>query len=61
MYFVERFIRLYRGTETTILELAIAHPSKVLELRMKKSSFKYKSGQFLFLNCPYLASQEWHP
>lgn len=25
------------------------------------STFNYKSGQYLFLNCPYIARQEWHP
>eukprot|EP01114_Cavostelium_apophysatum_P013973 TRINITY_DN3498_c0_g2_i1.p1 TRINITY_DN3498_c0_g2~~TRINITY_DN3498_c0_g2_i1.p1 ORF type:complete len:525 (+),score=130.81 TRINITY_DN3498_c0_g2_i1:127-1701(+) len=61
LYTIERTIRLLRGSQDTILQLAIAHPSKVLELQMKKSSFKYKSGQYLFLNCPYVANQEWHP
>lgn len=28
---------------------------------MKKSEFKYKPGQYLFLNCPYIAKYEWHP
>jgi len=41
--------------------LAVAHPSRVLELQLKKSAFVHKPGQYLFLNCPYIASQEWHP
>jgi len=28
---------------------------------LKKASFKYKPGQYLFLNCPYIGAQEWHP
>jgi len=60
-YCIERTVRILRGTQTTILQLCIAHPSKVLELQMKKSTFKYKPGQYLFLNCPYIASHEWHP
>lgn len=60
-YAVERTIRILRGSQDTILLLAVAHPSKVLELQMKKNSFKYKSGQYLFLNCPYIAKYEWHP
>jgi len=40
---------------------AVAHPSKVLELQLKKSTFNYKPGQYLFLNCPYVAKHEWHP
>jgi len=60
-YALERTIRIARGSQDTILQLAIAHPSKVLELQLKKSTFKYKPGQYLFLNCPYIASHEWHP
>lgn len=61
LYAIERTLRIMRGNQDTILQLAIAHPSKVLELQMKKSSFVYKPGQYLFLNCPYIAAQEWHP
>jgi len=60
-YIIERTIRVMRGNQDTILQLAIAHPSRVLELQLRKSSFQYKSGQYLFLNCPYIAKQEWHP
>jgi len=60
-YGLERTVRVLRGSQETMLLLAIAHPSKVLELQMKKSSFKYKPGQYLFLNCPHIAGQEWHP
>jgi len=60
-YTIERTIRILRGNQDTILQLAIAHPSKVLELQMKKNTFTYKSGQYLFLNCPFIATHEWHP
>eukprot|EP01097_Dermamoeba_algensis_P003670 TRINITY_DN2525_c0_g1_i2.p1 TRINITY_DN2525_c0_g1~~TRINITY_DN2525_c0_g1_i2.p1 ORF type:complete len:299 (-),score=68.25 TRINITY_DN2525_c0_g1_i2:804-1700(-) len=58
---LERSIRQWRGSQDTILLLAVAHPSKVLELQMQKSSFKFKAGQYLFLNCPFLSKHEWHP
>lgn len=61
LYIIERIIRFVRGSQNTILQLAVAHPSKVIELQMKKSTFNYKPGQYLFLNCPYIANQEWHP
>lgn len=61
IYGIERTVRVLRGSQDTILQLAVAHPSKVLELQMKKSTFKYRPGQYLFLNCPYIARQEWHP
>eukprot|EP01133_Synstelium_polycarpum_P007987 gene7987-9382_t len=44
-----------------MLHLAKMHPSKVLELRFKKENFSYKPGQFLYLNCPFIANHEWHP
>eukprot|EP01116_Phalansterium_solitarium_P022339 TRINITY_DN7336_c0_g1_i1.p1 TRINITY_DN7336_c0_g1~~TRINITY_DN7336_c0_g1_i1.p1 ORF type:complete len:537 (-),score=59.52 TRINITY_DN7336_c0_g1_i1:3-1613(-) len=61
LYALERTMRVCRGNQDTILQLAVAHPSKVLELQMKKPSFLYKPGQYLFLNCPYIAEYEWHP
>jgi hypothetical protein len=45
-YALERTIRILRGSQDTILQLAIAHPSKVLELQLKKSTFKYKPGNY---------------
>lgn len=60
-YAFERTVRILRGSQDTILLAAIAHPSKVIELQMKKHSFHYIPGQYLFLNCPYLSNHEWHP
>lgn len=43
---------------------AIQHPSNVLEVRLKRTdgkAFRYKSGQYCFLNSPFLAGPEWHP
>eukprot|EP00026_Physarum_polycephalum_P006372 Phypoly_transcript_06414.p1 GENE.Phypoly_transcript_06414~~Phypoly_transcript_06414.p1 ORF type:complete len:527 (+),score=77.52 Phypoly_transcript_06414:145-1725(+) len=61
LYLVERTVRILRGKQTTMLILARQHPSRVIELRMKKPSFSYKPGQYLFLNCPYISKNEWHP
>jgi predicted ferric reductase len=61
LYLIERIIRLVRGSQSTIILQAIQHPSKVLELRMKKTTFNYKPGQYVFLGCPYIARFEWHP
>jgi len=54
-------VRIFRQKQTTMLLVARQHPSRVLELRMKKASFTYKPGQYLFLNCPYISKHEWHP
>jgi len=60
-YIIERIIRVARGSQKTVVKLAYAHPSKVLELRMKKPTFVYKPGQYIFLACPYIGDLEWHP
>ncbi|KAM9970286.1 hypothetical protein ACTFIR_002136 [Dictyostelium discoideum] len=61
LYIVERLIRLLRSKKTTMLIQARIHPSRVIEVRMKTERFKYKPGQYLFLNCPTIAQNEWHP
>ncbi|ELR18264.1 cytochrome b245 heavy chain, putative [Acanthamoeba castellanii str. Neff] len=61
VYLIERLVRLVRGNQNTILQKLVGHPSRVLELRMKKSSFKFEAAQYLFLNCPYISRNEWHP
>ena len=37
------------------------HPSGAMELRFAKPSFKYKSGQWLFLQVPEVSKFQWHP
>jgi NADPH oxidase len=54
-------IRIGRGSQKTVILQAIAHKSKVLELRIKKPTFVYKPGQYVYLCCPYIADYEWHP
>jgi len=61
LYLIERTLRVIRGSTPAVLRLAIAHPSKVLELQFRKSAFHYRPGQYLFLNCPYISEHEWHP
>jgi NADPH oxidase len=33
----------------------------VVELRMQVPNFKFKPGQYVFINIPYFANHEWHP
>ena len=39
----------------------LLHPSGAMELRFTKPSFKYKAGQWLFLNVPRFSKFQWHP
>lgn len=61
LYLIERLVRLLRSKQNCIVLQAIAHPSNVLELRVKKTALNYISGQYLFVACPYIANFEWHP
>jgi len=61
LYLVERTMRLVRGKKTTVLLKAIQHPSRVLELQMKKQEMSYKPGQYMFIQCPWVGGYEWHP
>ncbi|KAF2075461.1 hypothetical protein CYY_003242 [Polysphondylium violaceum] len=60
-YAIERIFRIYRGNKEVLLAVAKQHPSKVLELRFKRDNFTFLAGQYLYLNCPFIAQHEWHP
>ena len=32
-----------------------------VEIQFSKPSMKYKAGQWLFINCPSVSTQQWHP
>lgn len=60
-YLVERILREARSRRDTRLVSALMHPSGVVELRFVKPTFKYKAGQWLFLNIPAISKTQWHP
>ena len=37
------------------------HPSKVLEVQIKKESTNRRAGQYIFLNCPAVSYFQYHP
>lgn len=37
------------------------HPSKTLELQMKRKGFRMEVGQYVFIQCPSVSRLEWHP
>jgi NADPH oxidase 2 len=62
LYVTERLLREFRGRKMATIVIGVRqHPSDVIELRLQRKRFKYKPGQYLFLNCPYLSNFEWHP
>ncbi|ERN05757.1 respiratory burst oxidase homolog protein A [Amborella trichopoda] len=63
LYCGERILRALRAGRYTvdILKAAI-YPGNVLALHMTKPRrFKYKSGMYIFLQCPQISTFQWHP
>lgn len=61
LYFCERVLRELRARRDTKIVGVAMHPSGAMELRFTKPSFKYKSGQWLFLQVPEVSKFQWHP
>ncbi|CAI0627799.1 unnamed protein product [Linum tenue] len=63
VYLAERSMRTCRSEHCSakILRVSVL-PGDVFSLTMSKpQGFKYKSGQYIFLQCPSVSSFEWHP
>ncbi|MBA0792530.1 hypothetical protein Gohar_017023 [Gossypium harknessii] len=63
LYACERLIRAFRSSIKAVKILKVAvYPGNVLSLHMSKpQGFKYKSGQYMFVNCSAVSPFEWHP
>nr|GLL27637.1 respiratory burst oxidase homolog protein A [Ipomoea trifida] len=63
LYAGERTLRFFRSGLYTVRLLKVAiYPGNVLTLQMSKpSQFHYKSGQYMFVQCPAVSPFEWHP
>ncbi|KAB2608700.1 respiratory burst oxidase-like protein A [Pyrus ussuriensis x Pyrus communis] len=63
LYAGERILRIFRSGFYTVRLLKVAiYPGNVLTLQMSKpQQFKYKSGQYMFVQCPAVSPFEWHP
>ncbi|XP_057207064.1 NADPH oxidase 4 [Triplophysa rosa] len=62
LYCAERLYRYIRSTaEPVTIINVVSHPCDVLEVRMLKSGFKPRPGQYILLNCPSVSSFENHP
>ncbi|XVF11336.1 hypothetical protein REPUB_Repub08aG0018600 [Reevesia pubescens] len=63
LYLCERLTRLLRSSikAVTIQKVAV-YPGNVLALQMSRpQGFRYKSGQYMFVNCAAVSPFEWHP
>ncbi|KAG8373867.1 hypothetical protein BUALT_Bualt11G0069900 [Buddleja alternifolia] len=63
LYIAERTLRTCRSEHFAVRILKVSVlPGGVFSLVMAKpNGFKYKSGQYIFLQCPTISSFEWHP
>ncbi|KAI5077705.1 hypothetical protein GOP47_0007529 [Adiantum capillus-veneris] len=63
LYSGERTLRALRAGHYTVnIVKAAIYPGNVLALHMTKPpGFKYRSGMYLFLQCPEISTFEWHP
>ncbi|OIV97039.1 hypothetical protein TanjilG_11556 [Lupinus angustifolius] len=63
IYTLERLVRALRSTIKPVRILKVAvYPGNVLALHMSKPhGFRYKSGQYMFVNCAAVSPFEWHP
>ncbi|CAA2979841.1 respiratory burst oxidase homolog E [Olea europaea subsp. europaea] len=63
LYVAERSLRTCRSEHYAVKILKVSVlPGGVFSLIMAKpNGFKYKSGQYIFLQCPKISTFEWHP
>eukprot|EP00118_Oscarella_pearsei_P014512 m.124702 g.124702 ORF g.124702 m.124702 type:complete len:614 (+) comp37853_c0_seq2:60-1901(+) len=61
LYFLERIVRFYRSCQQVVVTKVVEHPSKVLEIQLKKRGFHAEAGQYVFVNAPEVRFFEWHP
>lgn len=63
LYAGERTLRFFRSGLFPVRLLKVAiYPGNVLTLQMSKpTQFRYKSGQYMFVQCPAVSPFEWHP
>ncbi|GAA5939361.1 hypothetical protein JCM1841_006714 [Sporobolomyces salmonicolor] len=60
-YSLERLVREIRSRRPTKIVGVLMHPGGAMELRFVKPSFRYKAGQWVFLNVPDISALQYHP
>ena len=61
IYLLERLWREIRAVRATAITRVVRHPYDVVEIQFNKPSFRYKAGQWLFLQVPSISGYQWHP
>lgn len=63
LYLWERIMQQRRGDRPFLVnKVEWIEPVMAIQFRpIFKSDFEFKEGQYLYLNCPYINPNEWHP
>ncbi|KAH8109128.1 NADPH oxidase isoform 2 [Phellopilus nigrolimitatus] len=61
IWIYERILREVRSRHRTYVSKVIQHPSKVMEVQIKKEKTTTRAGQYIFLCCPEVSYFQWHP
>jgi predicted ferric reductase len=63
LYFIERVMQERRGDRPYYVnKVEWIDPVMAIQFRpVYKQDFVFKEGQYLYLNCPYINKNEWHP
>ncbi|CAG8437210.1 9363_t:CDS:2 [Funneliformis caledonium] len=61
IYTSERVLREIRARQTSYISKVVMHPSRVVEIQIKKPAMTTKAGQYIFLCCPEVSLWQWHP
>ena len=63
LYILERVLQQERGALPFLL-IKVEWISPVMQVYFRpqlKEHFVFKEGQYLYMNCPYISTTEWHP
>lgn len=61
IWIYERILREVRSRHWTAVWKVVQHPSKVVEVQIKKDKCTTQAGQYIFLCCPEVSYFQWHP
>ncbi|ORX34383.1 ferric reductase NAD binding domain-domain-containing protein [Kockovaella imperatae] len=61
VWIIERILREVRARHITYISKVIQHPSKVIEVQIKKDHTTRRAGQYIFINCPEISYFQYHP
>lgn len=61
VFIYERILREVRSRHVTYISKVIQHPSRVMEIQIKKEKTTTRAGQYIFLSCPEVSYFQWHP